>query len=160
MDSTENSKELSINKEWTGFLISPEFFLQIAKSKKTLASFLSSTPKTLKDINFWLFNDEQLNHFKEISSIGEFDIWEHDWRFYFTIKWLHDVTDGFIWYTPELIWYGDDFFKSFDDFYAKLIDCPDWVVYMDTWYNDFLWDEEKQQFRVYKFTERKKHQEL
>lgn len=156
MDSAERSKELSINKDWTSFSISPEFFLQIIQSKKNLASFLSSTPKTLQDINLGLLNDEQLRHFKEISSIGEFDIWERDWKFFFTIKWLHDVTDGFIWYTPELIGYGDDFTKAFHDFYTKLIACPDWVVYTNTWYNDFLWDEEKQQFRVCKFTERKK----
>lgn len=156
MNSFQNFKDLSIHKDWTSFSVSPEFFLQIAQSKKTLASFLSSTPKTLKDIDFWLLGDEQLNRLKEISSIWEFDIWEHNWMFCFTIKWLHDVTDGFIWYTPELIWYWDDFVQAFDNFYAKLIECPDWVVYTKTWYNDFRWDEKKQQFVAYKFTERKK----
>ena len=155
MENQKNNELFVENADWSKFSISPNLFLRIIESKEQLASFLSSTPKSIQKIDLSKFTNEQLDHINEISSIWEFDIWESNWGYFFTIKWLHDVTDWFIWYTPELLGYWDSVIDAFDSFYNKLIDCPDWVVYTDKWYKDYYWDDVSSKFLEKRFTERK-----
>lgn len=145
------------NKEWNNSIdISQEFLERVKENQGYIKWLFLSIPKFLEDFDFKIITETQIKHLEEISEIWEFHIWELNGKIYFTIKWVHDITEWFIWYTPELVSYGDTILDAIDNFYNSLNDCPDWVLYSKKWFTDFKRDEEKQKYIAYKCCYRSK----
>lgn len=138
---------MDINKKdrSSSFEIPNSIIEKIEKSKNTVRELLSSNCADIQNMDI---SDNMLDPLQEISEIWEFDIWKNkDGSRFFTIKWLYDVVDWFVWAAYPIIGSWSSGENAFNDFYKKFLDCSDRVRYEDEWYKTFYYDEDKKKFK-------------